>query len=99
MGDIARDDHLRVEAETGQEHLHLLDRGVLRLVEDNEAVVKRASAHICEGRDFYISALELLLKALRAEHIEQRVVERAQIGVDLLLKISGQKSELLARFN
>ena len=39
------------------------------------------------------------MEALRAEHIEQRVVERAQIGVDLLLKIAGQESELLARFN
>src|SRR5688500_3735847 len=35
LGDVAGDDHLRVEAEPGEEHLHLLGRRVLRLVEDN----------------------------------------------------------------
>ena len=99
LGYIARDHHLRVEAETGQKHLHLLNRGVLRLVEDNEAVVKRASAHIGEGRDFYVAALELLLEAFSAEHIEQSVVERAQIRVNLLLQVAGQEAELLARFD
>ena len=41
LRDVAGDDHLRAEAEPRQEHLHLLRRGVLRLVEDDEAVVER----------------------------------------------------------
>ena len=36
---------------TGEEHLHLLGRGVLRLVQDDEAVVERASAHEGQRRD------------------------------------------------
>ena len=51
LGDVARDHHLRAEAETGQEHLHLLGRGVLRLVEHDERVVQRAAAHVGERGD------------------------------------------------
>ena len=51
LGDVAGDDHLRAEAEPGQEHLHLLGRRVLRLVEDDERVVERAAAHEGERRD------------------------------------------------
>ena len=32
-------------------------------------------------------------------HVVQRVVERAQIGVDLLLEIAGQEAEALAGFD
>ena len=41
LRDVAGDDDLRAEAEARQEHLHLLGRGVLGLVEDDEAVVQR----------------------------------------------------------
>ena len=37
LGDVAGDDRLGAEADPGEEHLHLLGRGVLRLVEDDEA--------------------------------------------------------------
>ena len=42
LGDVAGDDDLGAEPEPGEEHLHLLGRGVLRLVEDDERVVERA---------------------------------------------------------
>src|SRR3954451_22755384 len=45
LRDVARDDHPGAVAKTREEHLHLLGRGVLRLVEDDEAVVERAAAH------------------------------------------------------
>src|SRR3954451_13661648 len=41
LRDVAGDDHLGAEAEPGEEHLHLLGRGVLRLVEHDESIVKR----------------------------------------------------------
>ena len=47
---IAGDDHLRVLAEAGEEHLHLHRRGVLRLVEDDDGVGQRAAAHEGERR-------------------------------------------------
>ena len=33
-----------------------------------------------------------------AQHIEQRVIKRAQIGIDLLFQVAGQKAQPLARF-
>src|SRR5947209_11421691 len=45
LRDVPGDDHLRVEAQACQEHLHLLRRRVLRLVEDDEAVVDRVVRH------------------------------------------------------
>ena len=36
LGDVPRDDRLRVVAEARQEHLHLIGRGVLGLVQDHE---------------------------------------------------------------
>src|SRR4051812_20246370 len=52
LRDVAVDDHLGAEPEAGQEHLHLLGRRVLRLVEDDEGVVERAAAHERERRHF-----------------------------------------------
>jgi hypothetical protein len=51
LRDVARDDGLAPEAHARQEHLHLLGRRVLRLVEDHERVVQRAAAHERERRD------------------------------------------------
>ena len=51
LGDVAGDDDLGAEAEPGEEHLHLLGRGVLRLVQDDERVVERAAAHVRQRRD------------------------------------------------
>ena len=50
----------------GEEHLHLLGRGVLRLVEDDEGVVERAPAHEGQRRDLHLRvALERLLHAVK----------------------------------
>src|SRR5262245_58827322 len=68
LRDVARDDRLRSEAEARQEHLHLLRRGVLRLVEDDEGVVERAAAHERDRRHFDRSALEQTLGAIDLDH-------------------------------
>ena len=57
LRDVAGDDNLRAEAEPRQEHLHLLGRGVLRLVENDERVVEGAAAHERERRDLDRAAL------------------------------------------
>src|SRR5882757_11177612 len=41
LRDVAGDDDLRAKAQAGQEHLHLLARAVLRLVEDDERIIER----------------------------------------------------------
>src|SRR5436190_18412621 len=51
LGDGAGDNDLRAEAESRQEHLHLLGSRVLGLVEDDEGVVERPAAHEGERRD------------------------------------------------
>ena len=96
LGDVAGDDGLRAEADAGEEHLHLLGRGVLRLVEDDEAVVERAAAHERQRRDLDRAALEQALRALGLDHVVERVVERAQVRVDLGHEVAGQEAEPLA---
>ena len=92
---VAGDDDLRAEADAGEEHLHLLGRGVLRLVEDDEAVVQRAAAHERERRDLDGLAFEQLLRALGLDHVVERVVQRAQVRIDLGHQVAGQEAEAL----
>ena len=99
LGDVAGDDGLGAEADAGEEHLHLLGRGVLRLVEDDEAVVERAAAHERQRRDLDRAPLEQALRALGLDHVVERVVERAQVGVDLGHEVAGQEAEPLARLD
>ncbi len=96
LGDVARDDHPRAEAEPGEEHLHLLGGRVLGLVEDHERVVQRAPAHERERRDLDHAALDVLGDLLGVEHVVQRVEQRAQVGVDLGHQVAGQEAEALA---
>ena len=69
---------------------------VLRLVEDDEAVVQRASAHEGQRRDLDHAALEVLGHALGLEHVVQRVEQRPQVGVDLGHQVAGQEAQPLA---
>ena len=85
LGDISGYDHFGIEAEPCQEHFHLLRGSILCFIEDDKAVIKGTASHICEGSDFDIAALNIFLIGLRAEHIEQCIVKRAQIRVDLAL--------------
>src|SRR5690349_799938 len=52
LGNVAGHHHPGPEAQPGEEHLHLLGRGVLRLVQDDERVIKRATTHKCQRSDF-----------------------------------------------
>ena len=97
LRDVARDDRLRAEAEAREEHLHLLGRRVLRLVEDDERVVERAAAHEGDRRDLDRAALEQPLDALGIEHVVERVVERAQVRVHLLLQVARQEARASRR--
>ena len=96
LGDVAGDDHLRAEPEPGEEHLHLLGRGVLRLVEDHEGVVQRAPAHERQRCDLDHAALEMLGDLLGVDHVVQRVEQRPQVGIDLRHQVAGQEAEALA---
>ena len=74
LGDVARDHHLAGKAHAGQEHLHLFAGGVLRLVEDDEGVVKSPTSHKCQRGHLDHTAGQVRLKLLLVEHVSQRVV-------------------------
>src|SRR4051812_4460966 len=96
LRDVTGDDHLRVEPEPGHDHLHLLGRGVLRLVEDDEGVVQSSSTHERQRRDLDLPALQRLGDALGVEHVVQGVEERAQVRIDLRHEVAGQEAQALA---
>src|ERR1051326_3799466 len=95
LGNVAGDHHLGVEAHAGHEHLHLLGRRVLRLVQDDERIVQGAPAHEGDGRDLNHVALQVAVHSLLVHQVVERVIEWAEIGVDLLLQRSGQKAQAL----
>ena len=99
LGHVAGHDRARAEADAREEHLHLLDGRVLRLVEDDEGLVQRASAHVGERRDLDDVALDELRNAVEAEHLVEGVVDRAQVGIDLLREVARQEAEPLARLD
>ena len=96
---VAGDDHLRAEAEPRQEHLHLLGRGVLRLVEDDEAVVQCPAAHEGQRRHLDRAALHVRVELLRVHRVVERVEERAHVRVDLREHVAGEEAEPLARLD
>jgi hypothetical protein len=79
-----------------RKHLHLLGRGVLRLIEYHERLVERASAHEGEGSDLDRAAFEELRDLVVAHEVVERVVERAQVRVHLRRHVAGEKPEPFA---
>jgi len=82
LGFVASDDGFRAVAEASEKHQHLLGRGILRFVEDDEGVVQRASAHVGQRRDFDRAPFGVLSISSTGSMSWQRVVERAEIGRD-----------------
>ena len=70
--------------------------GILRFVQQDAGVGQRAPAHEGERRDLDHAGLHAALDHARVHEILQRVVDRAQIGIDLLAHVAGQKAEPLA---
>ena len=64
LGDVSRHDHLRPEADAGEEHLHLFGRRVLGLVQDDEAAVEGPAPHERQRRHLDRAPFEQPLGAL-----------------------------------
>src|SRR2546422_1706291 len=99
LRDVAGHHRLRAEADAREEHFHLLGGGVLGLVENDERMVQRAAAHVGERREFDRAALEELPGLVETQKVVERVVERAQVGIDLLSKISREEPKAFARLD
>ena len=93
MGRIASNDELAAKAHARKEHLHLLGRCVLSLVKNDEGIVERAAAHIGERSNLNNPLLNEGVSLLHVRHVEERVVERANVGVELLLEGSRKVTE------
>src|SRR5215813_5192727 len=93
---VSGDNHLAALAESGEEHLDLHRRAVLRLIKNDHGVRQRAAAHEGERCDFNHASGEAALDPLRRQHVVQRVVERPQIGIDLLAHVAGKETEPLS---
>ena len=96
---VAGDDHLRVVAEAGEKHLHLVFGRVLSLVKDDYGVVERTSAH--EGKRGYLYGvgLHVFLELHLGYHVFERIVKGAQVWIDLVLHVAGEETEFLARLH
>src|SRR5690606_12933113 len=64
----------------------------------NEGVVERPAAHVCQGCDFDDLPLHVVPKLFVWDHVVERVVYGSKIGVDLFLEIAGQKAQVLSCF-
>src|SRR4051794_267898 len=95
LRDVPGDHELGAEPEPGEEHLHLLGARVLGLVEDHERGIERATPHEGQRRDLDRAALEVGVHALGIEHVVEGVEERAQVGIDLRLDVTGKEAEAL----
>src|ERR1019366_6968245 len=96
---VARDDGLAAEPEAREEHLHLLGRRVLGLVQDDERVVERAAAHEGKRRNLDDVSLEHAADLVVSEDVVKRVVQRPEVGVHLLGEVARQETQLLARLD
>src|SRR5262245_13729203 len=89
---VAGDYGLRSTADAGQKHLQLLGSRVLRLIENDKGIPQSAAAHKRQRRDFNHALFNELRHAFVIDQIEERVVKRAQIWIDLVLQISRQEA-------
>ena len=74
-------------------------RGVLGFVENDEGIGQRAAAHESQRGDFDDAGFKVLFHLVGREHIVERIIERAQIGIDFLAHVAGQEAQALASFD
>ena len=88
---------MRVPSPMRVSHIFICtDGGVLRLVEDRIGMRQGAAAHEGQRRHLDLAVGQPADHLLGRHHVVQRVVERAQIGIDLLLHVAGQEAQPFA---
>lgn len=100
---IAEQNDLRTIARTGDQGLQLARRQILRLVQDDELVLERATTHEADGLEMHrFDELTTRLRPLSArndtfgrDHFDV-VGDRAHPRKDLLAFITGQETDLFA---
>ncbi len=99
LAEIARDHHLRPFAKPCQTHLHLNAGGVLGLVQDDEGMSQGPSPHESQRRHLDIRAGEPFDHLIAGQHVVKRIIERAQIRIDLLADVARQEPQSFPRLH
>ena len=94
--DVAVDDADAVLADAGQEGLDLGDRGILRLVEQDEGVLPGAPAHHLERHHFDVAAFQGDFERPVADALLDGVRDRHGPGREFVLKRAGEEAERTA---
>ena len=71
-------------------------RRILGFVEDDKGMIKRAPTHKRKRCYFDRALVDPVLSPFGIDHVVERIVKRAQIRIDLLGHVAGQKSQSLA---
>ena len=93
LGGISGHDELGIPAHSGEEHLQLPEVGVLSLVQNYAGAVQGTAPHIGQRRNLNGPVSYEFLQFLRGNHIPERIVQRLQIRVQLVLEVPGQKAQ------
>ena len=96
LGQVACHHEFGVAAHSSEEHFELRRCCVLGLVEDDEGVVQGAAAHECQRGYLDGAVLPVGEQFLLRNHVAQGVVERLQVGVELVAQVAGQESKVFA---
>src|SRR5699024_1342741 len=79
------------------EHFHLHLCRILCFIQYDERLVQCPSAHIGKRCHLYHTTLDQAVCLFHTENCMKAIVQWTQIGINLLLQITRQKSEILAR--
>ena len=99
LGVVSGDDDFGVGAEAGEEHFDLGGGGVLGFVQDDEGAFQGEAAHEGEGDNLNGAASGFCHAALgfgASQQAAEGFVQGAEVGVDFLLHVAGEESQLFA---
>ena len=99
LAQIAGDDHAGIFPKPRQKHFHLNGRGVLCLVKNDISIRQGPAAHKGQWCHFDFAGFKTAVDLFGRQHVVESVIERAQIGVDLVAHIARQKPQTFPGFN
>ena len=90
---------LCVASHSRQEHLELSQIGVLGFIQNHAGAVKRAASHVGEGSELDGAFRHEFLKSLWRDHVSERIIQRLEVWVKLVLEVSRQEAQTFSGFN
>jgi len=96
---VASDDHLGGLSKPRGQHEHLVGRGVLHFVGDDEGALEGAAAHVGQGRDFDGPRVQHGIDVLLGIELGQDVEYGACPRIHFANEIAGQKADVFFHGN